>query len=157
MHTKAERVQGFLTALGEAGRVRELPDSTRSAAEAAQAIGTTVAQIAKSLVFTVDDAVLLVIASGVNRVDLARLAELAGGTVTRPDAKTVKALTGYSIGGVPPIGYETQPRSVVDEDLLAYDTVWAAAGTPNAVFPIATGRLVEVTGAAVGRVADRTA
>ena len=154
MHAKAERVQGFLTELGEPGRVRELPDSTRSAAEAAQAIGTTVAQIAKSLVFTVDDAVLLVIASGVNRVDLAKLAALAGGPAGRPDAKTVKALTGYSVGGVPPIGYETQPRTIVDQDLLAYDTVWAAAGTPHAVFPIAADCLVKVTGATVGEVAD---
>ncbi|HEY3683960.1 MAG TPA: YbaK/EbsC family protein [Streptosporangiaceae bacterium] len=153
MHAKAVLVQRHLTELGEPGEVRELPDSTRSAAEAADAIGTTVAQIAKSLVFTRGEEVVLVIASGTNQVDLAKVGGLVGGEVTRPDAKAVKALTGFSVGGVPPLGYAEQPRTIVDRDLLAYDTVWAAAGTPHAVFPIAAERLAKVTDATIADIA----
>jgi prolyl-tRNA editing enzyme YbaK/EbsC (Cys-tRNA(Pro) deacylase) len=153
MHAKAVLVQRHLTDLGEPGEVRELPDSTRSAGEAAEAIGTTVAQIAKSLVFARGEEAVLVIASGTNQVDLAKVGALVGGEVARPDAKAVKRLTGFSVGGVPPLGYAEQPRTVLDRDLLAYDTVWAAAGTPHAVFPIAAERLAKVTGAIIADIA----
>lgn len=151
MHAKAQRVQEALADLGMALQVRELPDSTRTAAEAAAAVGTNVAQIAKSLVFLHDDRVVLVIASGANRVSTEKLAAFLGGGVIQPDAKTVKRLTGYSVGGVPPVGHLTPPVTFIDQDLLLYDTLWAAAGTPNAVFPLSPTQLIALT---AGQVVD---
>ncbi|RCV47681.1 YbaK/EbsC family protein [Marinitenerispora sediminis] len=149
MHAKAQRIQEFLTEHGEPGRVRELPDSARTAAEAASALGTTPAQIAKSLVFVAGDEPILVVASGANRVDTDRIGKHVTGPVTRPDAKRVRAVTGYSIGGIPPFRHQTPLRTFVDVDLLGFDTVWAAAGTPHAVFPIAPDRLVALSGGEV--------
>lgn len=152
MHPKARQVQEALDRLGVPSRVVELPASTRTAAEAAAAVGTTPARIAKSLVFlTADNQPVLVIASGANRVDVAKLAREVGKPVRLADADTVKRLTGFGIGGVPPVGHEIQPPTLIDQDLLQFDTVWAAAGTPHAVFPIAPADLVRVTG---GRVAE---
>ncbi len=152
MHPKARQVQEALDRLGIPSRVVELPASTRTSAEAAAAVGTTPARIAKSLVFlTADNQPVLVIASGANRVDVAKLAREVGQAVRLADADAVKRLTGFSIGGVPPVGHEVQPLTLIDQDLLQFDTVWAAAGTPHAVFPIAPADLVRVTG---GRVAE---
>ncbi|WP_067965167.1 YbaK/EbsC family protein [Nocardiopsis trehalosi] len=153
MHAKAQRFQELLDAHGEPGRVRELPDSARTAAEAAAALGTTVPEIAKSLVFLAGDTPVLVVASGGNRVDTALLAKLCDAEITRADAAAVRRITGFSIGGVPPFGHATPLRTVVDADLLGFATVWAAAGTPHAVFPIAPGRLVEIAGGEVAAVA----
>lgn len=154
MHAKAQRVQDALVEHGEQGRVRELPDSTRSAAEAAEALGTTVPRIAKSMVFLAGGEPLLVIASGANRVDAGLLAKHvpADAEITRPSAAEVKAATGFSIGGVPPLAHDSPLRTVIDADLLAFDTVWAAAGTPHSVFPIAPDRLAAITGAEVASV-----
>ena len=125
---------------------REFPAGTRTAADAAAAIGCEVGAICKSLVFRVGDDPLLVIASGSNRVDEARFG------AEKADAAFVREQTGYAIGGVPPFAHARAMDTVVDEDLLAYDVVWAAAGTPRAVFPIAPGALVEVSGGRVARV-----
>jgi prolyl-tRNA editing enzyme YbaK/EbsC (Cys-tRNA(Pro) deacylase) len=128
---------------------REFPEGTRTAADAAAAIGCEVGAICKSLVFRVGDAPLLIVASGSNRVDEARFG------AEKADAAFVREQTGFAIGGVPPYGHARAIETVVDEDLLAYETVWAAAGTPSSVFPITPAELVARTGARVERVAPR--
>lgn len=140
-----QRVHDALSAAGVEPRIREFPDSTRTAAEAAAAIGTTVEQIVKSLAFAAGEETLIVLVSGVNRVDTARLAELAGQPIGRAHPDRVRRDTGFAIGGVPPLGYARAPRVFVDRDLLQYDEVWAAAGTPYAVFPIGPAELVRVS------------
>lgn len=150
-HPNVERVRAALAQRGLIVEPVEFAESTRTSAEAAAAIGTEVARIAKSLVFLIGDTPVLVIASGVNRVDTAKLARLLGGTVKRADADAVRRATGFPIGGVPPVGYAERLRVVIDEDLLRYPTVWAAAGTPNAVFELAPEDLARITG---GQVAD---
>jgi prolyl-tRNA editing enzyme YbaK/EbsC (Cys-tRNA(Pro) deacylase) len=148
----ARRVQEALRACGVSCQVVELPDSTRSAAEAARAIGCRVEQIAKSLVFRGQstDRPVLAIVSGANRVDEARLGELVGEPVAKADAEYVRRRTGYAIGGVPPVGHAEPLACVLDEDLLGHEVIWAAAGTPHAVFPLTAEQLRQVTG---GRVA----
>lgn len=142
-------------ALGIEVAIREMDDSTHTAVEAAEALGTTVAAIVKSLLFRVDGTEpLLVLASGPNRVDTRLLTELVGGDVAMADAKSVKAVTGYSIGGVPPLGHPTALRTIIDEDLLVLPVVWAAAGSATAVFPIEPLRLLELTGATIARVSS---
>jgi prolyl-tRNA editing enzyme YbaK/EbsC (Cys-tRNA(Pro) deacylase) len=126
---------------------REFPAGTRTAADAAAAIGCEVGAICKSLVFRVGDEPLLVIASGANRVDEERFGAV------KADAAFVREQTGFAIGGVPPFGHVRAIETVVDEDLLGYETVWAAAGTPSSVFPLAPADLVARTGGRVARVA----
>ena len=132
----AQKIQEALAALGLSCQVVELPASTRTAQEAAQAIGCTVAQIVKSLVFrgSRTGKPILVLASGVNRVDEKRLGELAGEPVGKADADFVRKQTGFAIGGVPPVGHAAPIVTYVDADLLQFEEVWAAAGTPRAVF-----------------------
>jgi prolyl-tRNA editing enzyme YbaK/EbsC (Cys-tRNA(Pro) deacylase) len=132
----AAKVQRALDGYGLSLQVVELPDSTRTAADAAAAIGTTVAQIAKSLIFRTleTDRPVLVIASGVNRVDEKLVSGLVGETIGKADAEFVRTATGFVIGGVPPVGHDQPIETFVDEDLLRYAEIWAAAGTPNAVF-----------------------
>jgi prolyl-tRNA editing enzyme YbaK/EbsC (Cys-tRNA(Pro) deacylase) len=143
-----------LAASGIPAQVVELPDAARTAADAAAALGTSVARIAKSLVFRTETRVVLAIASGTNRVSTDLLAEQLAEPVTQPDAKVTKRLTGYSAGGVPPVGHEKNPPiPFVDEDLLRHDTIWAAAGTPHTVFPISPDDLVRITGAKIIRMA----
>jgi prolyl-tRNA editing enzyme YbaK/EbsC (Cys-tRNA(Pro) deacylase) len=152
MSTATERVAQALATFGLSPRIREFPQGTRTAEDAARAIGTTLGQIVKSLVFVADGRPVLVLASGKNRVDPGKLAQAAGAArATRADADFVRSATGFAIGGVPPVGHVTPLETFVDEDLLAYDVVYAAAGTPTAIFPIAPPDLVRVTG---GRVAD---
>jgi prolyl-tRNA editing enzyme YbaK/EbsC (Cys-tRNA(Pro) deacylase) len=133
----------------------ELPQSTRTAADAAAAIGCLVAQIAKSLIFRRSDTgqPVLVIASGTNRVDETLVASHLGAAIGKADADFVRASTGFAIGGVPPIGHDTRLETLIDRDLLAFDTVWAAAGTPRAVFAISPNELVRATGGRVVAVA----
>jgi prolyl-tRNA editing enzyme YbaK/EbsC (Cys-tRNA(Pro) deacylase) len=132
--------------------VSTFPEGTRTAADAAAAIGCSVGQIVKSLVFRrASGAALLVVASGSNRVDEARLEALAGEPVGKADAAFVREATGFAIGGVPPAGHTAPVETVVDEDLLGYEEIWAAAGTPRTVFPLTPDELVAMTG---GRVAD---
>jgi prolyl-tRNA editing enzyme YbaK/EbsC (Cys-tRNA(Pro) deacylase) len=151
MHPNAQHVQSVLTSLGSISQVEELAASTRTAVEAAAALGTTVPQIAKSLVFLCGDDPVLVIASGANRVSQKKLAALLADPVRRADADAVKRCTGFPIGGVPPVGHTAPLRVLVDQDLLQYPEVWAAAGTPHAVFRTTPDELVRITG---GTVAD---
>ena len=147
----AEKVQAAISEHGLDRRVIELPVHARTSQQAADALGVTVGQIVKSLVFTADGRPVLVAASGVNRVDEKRLAELAGGKIRRADPDTVKRATGYSIGGVPPIALASPLPVYVDRDLLGYDLVYAAAGLPECVFPLTPDELIRAT---AGHVAD---
>lgn len=151
LSARAKRVQEALTNAGLSCRVEELPASTRTAAEAAAAVGCAVAQIAKSLVFRGASTATpyLVIASGAHRVDELRLAEWVSEKVEKPDADFVRSVTGFPIGGVPPVGHDQPLRTFVDQAFLAFDEIWAAAGTPNAVFRIAPSDLIRVTGGEV--------
>ena len=150
----ARRVQDALAARGFDFEVREFPRSTRTAAEAAAAIGCEVAQIAKSLVFRAraSGRPVLVIASGANRVDEKAVAALIGEKIGRADAGFVRAATGFAIGGVPPVGHVTAPMTLIDRDLLALDEIWAAAGTPNAVFRLTPQDLIALTGGQVAEI-----
>lgn len=147
----ARRVQNALASLGTSFEVVELPSSTRTAAEAAAAIGCSVAQIAKSLVFRTvrGRAPVLVIASGANRVNEARVAEFVGEPIERADAAYVRERTGFAIGGVPPVGHAEPIHTIIDEDLLGLGDVWAAAGTPNSVFRLSADSLVGLTSGVV--------
>ena len=151
LSSSAQKVQDTLTALGFACEVIELPQSTRTSAEAAQAVGCSVGQIAKSLVFKGKQSgnPILVIASGSNRVNEEKIAELIGEKMEKPDADFVRAHTGYVIGGVPPVARTEPLQTFVDEDLLQYETLWAAAGTPNAVFKLTPNDLTKMTGGRV--------
>lgn len=141
-----ERVQSALDAAGIEARVVELSASTRTAAEAAAAIGCTVAQIAKSLVFRGAESgdAILVIASGTNRVNEKTLAQHAGEPIAKADADFVRERTGYAIGGVPPAGHTSEIRTFIDRDLLQFDRIWAAAGTPHAVFELTPAQLTNL-------------
>ncbi|WP_248906143.1 YbaK/EbsC family protein [Halocatena marina] len=133
----------------------EFPDGTKTAADAANAIGCNTSQIASSIVVTADSDPVVVITSGANRVDTDTVAEIVGGTrVVMADADTVKKATGWSIGGVPPICHKKSLTVLLDETLLEHDTVWAAAGTPSAVFPVSPERLRELAAAAVADIAE---
>jgi prolyl-tRNA editing enzyme YbaK/EbsC (Cys-tRNA(Pro) deacylase) len=150
----ARRVQEALALAGCALRVVELPASTRTAREAAAAVGCEVAYIAKSLVFkgARSGEPVLVVASGVNRVDEARVAEALGEPIAKADADYVRQHTGFAIGGVPPLGHATPLRTLLDADLFAYPNIWAAAGTPNAVFALTPADLARITGGTVLKV-----
>ena len=148
----AQKVQNELTALGIAGKVIELPDSTRTAVEAGQAIGCTVAQIVKSLVFkgASSGKPVLIEASGVNRVNERAVSALIGEEIVKADADFVREKTGYAIGGIPPVGHASEMGVVlIDEDLLQYEELWAAAGTPHAVFPLTPHELIRISGGRV--------
>jgi prolyl-tRNA editing enzyme YbaK/EbsC (Cys-tRNA(Pro) deacylase) len=150
----AARVQSALASAGIEARVVELPASTRSAVEAAAAIGCEVAQIAKSLIFrgTTSGEPLLVIASGTNRVNEKLVAEVAGEGLGKADAEFVRSRVGFVIGGIPPLGHDTPLRTFIDEDLFRFDRIWAAAGTPHAVFQLSPADLPRLTGGRVIRV-----
>jgi prolyl-tRNA editing enzyme YbaK/EbsC (Cys-tRNA(Pro) deacylase) len=140
--------------LGPEFQVLEFETSTRTSEDAAAAVGGTVPEIAKSLIFrAADGRPVLVIASGANRVDEKKVRALLGQKIERADAEFVRAATGYAIGGVPPVGHATPPTVLIDRDLLRLTAVWAAGGTPNAVFRIAPADLVRITPAPVAQVA----
>ena len=147
----SRRIQETLAALGTSFEVVELSTSTRTSADAAAAIGCTVAQIAKSIVFRTRDTkrAVMVIASGANRVNEKRVAELIGEPIEKADANFVREKTGFVIGGVPPVGHAEPILTLVDEDLLGLGELWAAAGTPNSVFKLTADALVRITGAPV--------
>lgn len=135
--------------------VEEFPEGTKTAAAAADAIGCDVAQIASSIVLVADDEVVVSVTSGANRVDMDKVAAALGVASARmAEADEVKEATGWSIGGVPPICHATSVPVVVDETLLKYETVWAAAGTPSAVFAVGSAELVEMSGGEVVEVAE---
>jgi len=134
--------------LGDAFRVLEFEQSTHSSIEAAAAIGCDVAQIAKSMLFKAADGTpVLVVASGTNRVDDKKFAALLGQKVSRTNAAFVLDRAGFAVGGVPPVGHATTPVTFLDQDLQAYSTIWAAAGSPNAVFALTPADLARLTGA----------
>jgi prolyl-tRNA editing enzyme YbaK/EbsC (Cys-tRNA(Pro) deacylase) len=144
----AQKVQAALKALDLPCEVVELPDSTRTAVEAAQAVGCELGQIVKSLIFMGSEThrPILVIASGVNRVNEALLAGLLGEPIKKADADFARAHTGFAIGGIPPIGLANPITTFIDEDLLVFQSVWAAAGTPHAVFELDPANLKKMTG-----------
>ncbi len=149
-----DRVRAALSAAGVIAPIQEFPSSTRTAQDAAAAVGTSVGQIVKSLVFLAGAAPVLALVSGANRLDPARLGALTGLPIGKADADAVRQATGYSIGGVPPTGFPVPIPTFIDRDLLQYDVVWAAAGTPRHVFPIAPLELVRITGGKVAEVAS---
>jgi prolyl-tRNA editing enzyme YbaK/EbsC (Cys-tRNA(Pro) deacylase) len=147
-----ERVRASLAADGlDRVEIREFDERTATAADAAAAIGTSVGCIVKSLVFMSGDQPILVLTSGANRVDTDKLSRLVGQEIRRATADQVRQTTGFAVGGVPPVGHLQALTTFVDRDLLQYDQVWAAAGTPNSVFAIAPEDLVRVSR---GTVAD---
>ncbi|MFJ4847362.1 MULTISPECIES: YbaK/EbsC family protein [unclassified Streptomyces] len=147
-----------LAGLGLQVPVRSFPDATRTAAQAAEAIGCDLSQIVKSLIFQADGAPVLVLMDGASRVDVDLVrAELGAAAVRRADADLVRETTGYAIGGVPPFGHRTRTTVLADRGLLRHATVWAAAGTPHTVFPMAPGDLVRHAGATLADVRERTA
>jgi len=148
----AQKVKKELITRGIKGEVVELPDSTRTAIEAANAIGCTVAQIVKSLVFrgAVSGKAILIEASGVNRVNEKAVAQIIGEAIVKADADFVREKTGFAIGGIPPLAHAIEMGAVlIDEDLLQYSELWAAAGTPHAVFPLTPDELVKIAGGKV--------
>jgi prolyl-tRNA editing enzyme YbaK/EbsC (Cys-tRNA(Pro) deacylase) len=147
----ARRVQQQALALGLDITVRQMPASTRTAEDAAAACGCVVGQIVKSLVFKGRSSgkPYLLLVSGANRVDEKGVAGVIGEALTRPDAQFVRDATGFAIGGIPPLGHATPIATYMDRDLLTYDVVWAAAGTPESVFAVAPSALAERTGAIV--------
>ena len=155
-----ERVRTALLEAGHPDTIATFPEGTRTAADAAAAIGCTVAQIAKTIVFRArtdqGERPALVIASGVNRVDAAKVAALLGASLKRADADWVRETTGFAIGGVSPLGHLTPPLLVFDRDLLALHPIWAAAGSPQHVFQTEAELLARITGAMVAEVREGT-
>ncbi len=150
----AQKVQDKLNALGYSYTVIEHTESTRTAQEAADRAGCELGQIVKSLIFKgkETDKPILILTSGANRVDEKRIREYAGEPIIRPDADFVRAVTGFAIGGVPPVGHPVEMETYIDEDFLQYQTIWAAAGTPNAIFELKTEDLPRMTNGKVVRV-----
>jgi len=146
LSSSAQKVQDALQALGLSLEVVELPGSTRTAVEAAQAVGCQVGQIIKSLVFRAkrSQRPVLVLASGPNRVNEKRIAALIEEPLGKADADFVRQHTGFAIGGVPPVGHTEKLQTFIDEDLLGYEELWAAAGTPHAVFRLTPQDLVRM-------------
>lgn len=147
----AQRIADLLAMQGLTDRVVEMPESTRSAADAARACGCAVGQIAKSIVLRAlrSDRPVVVVASGANRVSEARLAALLGESVGKADAEFVRARTGFAIGGVAPLGFSEALPVFIDADLLQHGEIWAAAGTPRSVFRLTPDELIRLTGGTV--------
>ncbi len=154
----AQRVQRALDNCGVQLIVEELPASTRTALDAAQAVGCQVGQIIKSLVFKGkrSERPILVIASGINRVDEKRIEALIGEPLGKADADFVRSRTGFVIGGVPPVGHIEKIQTFIDEDLIQYDPLWAAAGTPNAVFRLSAEDLLKISDGIVTAIKQET-
>ena len=153
LSSSAQRVQGYLKARGLDLQVVELPASTRTAPEAAQAVGCHVGQIVKALIFRAKHSgrAVLVLASGANRVNEARIQALIAEPLGKADADFVREQTGFAIGGVPPVAHANPILTFIDQDLLQYGEIWAAAGTPHAVFRLTPQELASITG---GQVVD---
>lgn len=143
------RFEEWVAASGEEVDVRKFPEGTRTATDAARAVGCDVGQIVKSLVFIAGGTPVVALVSGANRLDEGRLGAVAGVPVSKADAAVAREATGYAIGGVPPFGHATELPVFMDRDLLEYDFVWAAAGRPDSVFEIQPERLRELSNATV--------
>jgi prolyl-tRNA editing enzyme YbaK/EbsC (Cys-tRNA(Pro) deacylase) len=154
LSSSAQKIQDQLKSLGYDYTVIEHAESTRTAQEAADRAGCELGQIVKSLIFRGKDSgkPILVLTSGANRVDEKRISEYAGETIGRADADFVRAVTGFAIGGVPPFGHLQKLETYFDEDFLQYESIWAAAGTPNAIFEVKTPDLQKMTDAKTARV-----
>jgi prolyl-tRNA editing enzyme YbaK/EbsC (Cys-tRNA(Pro) deacylase) len=150
----AQKIQNLLHELGYNYTIIEHAESTRTAQEAAERVGCELGQIVKSLIFKgkVSGKPILVLTSGANRVDEKRISGYAGEAISRADADFVRAVTGFAIGGVPPIGHIQEMETWLDEDFLRYKTIWAAAGTPNAIFELTTDDLKKMTDGKVTQV-----
>ena len=149
--SSAERVEQALNDLGVSSRVKELPRSTRTAQEAARAVGCQVDQIVKSLVFTTrgSNRPILIMTSGANQVDEEAVSGIIGEKIQFASPSFVREKTGFAIGGVSPVGHTRDITTYIDRDLLAFSTIWAAAGTPHAVFQVTPDELVQITGGQV--------
>lgn len=154
MNKTAQSVQRILDQKGIETTVKEYAASTRTAQDAAQAIGCDVAQIVKSLIFCTQHTKhpILVLASGPNRVDEALISQYVGQAIGKADADFTREVTGFAIGGIPPIGHKQEIETYIDEDLLQYPEVWAAAGTPNAVFSLPSKELIALTSGKVVKI-----
>jgi len=140
------RVQSALRSAGHPDEVRSFPEGTRTAADAARAVGCEVAAIAKSIVFRDGDRCVVVVASGANRVDQTKVEAVLGHPVAKAEARWIREVTGFAIGGVAPVGHLTRPVVLLDQDLWAIPVLWAAAGRPDTVFATSAERLLEMTG-----------
>ena len=147
-----ERVRAALAAAGHPDTITAFPDGTRTAADAAAAVGCDVAQIAKSIVFRAGERAAVIVTSGANRVDPARAGAALGVKLERADPDWVRLTTGFAVGGVAPVGHIAPPLMLLDEDLLVLDPVWAAAGSPRHVFRTTAAELLRMTGALVAPV-----
>ena len=154
LSASAQKIQDLLNSMGYHLTVIEHTESTRTAQEAADRAGCELGQIVKSMIFKgkSTDKPILVLTSGTNRVDEKRISEYAGEAISRPDADFVRAVTGFAIGGVPPIGHIQKMETYIDEDFIQYQTIWAAAGTPNAIFELPTDVLQKITNGKIVRV-----
>ncbi|MGA2491308.1 MAG: YbaK/EbsC family protein [Anaerolineales bacterium] len=150
----AQKIQDILSRLGPDFQVTEFTKSTRTAQEAADRVGCQLGQIVKSLIFRgqASDKAILVLTSGSNRVDEGKIGQYAGEAIARADPDFVRRMTGFAIGGVPPVGHTQPIETYLDEDLMQYTEVWAAAGAPNAVFKLASSDLVKITDGKIVRV-----
>jgi len=150
----AKRIQNILREFGSDYKVIEFTESTRTAQEAADRVGCQLGQIVKSMIFKgrASNKGILVLTSGVNRVDENKIGQYAGESIGRADPEFVRAMIGFAIGGVPPVGHAQPLETFIDEDLLLYNQVWAAAGTPNAVFQVPAAELVKLTGGIIVQV-----
>ncbi len=150
----AQKVQDLLTSLGFTSEVIEFQESTRTAQEAADRAGCTLGQITKSLIFKgrTTGKPILVLTSGANRVDEKRISAYAGEPIGRADADFVRAVTGFAIGGVPPLGHAQKMETYLDQELMQFKTIWAAAGTPNAIFELTPDELQKMSGAKIAEV-----
>jgi prolyl-tRNA editing enzyme YbaK/EbsC (Cys-tRNA(Pro) deacylase) len=151
-----QKVQKAIKNKGYDFHILELPDSTRTAREAAEVIGCAVSEIAKSLIFKGGNTgrPVLIIASGTNRVDLKKVGELLGEPLNKADADFIRTETGFAIGGIPPVGHKKQLHTIIDEDLLNYETVWAAAGTPFSVFSLEPKNIEGLTGGLLANIKE---
>ena len=154
LSSSAQKVQDILISQGFDCKVIEFTESTRTAQEAADRAGCLLGQIIKSLIFKgkTSHKPILVLTSGANRVDEKQISEYAGESIVRADADFVRTVTGFAIGGVPPLGHIQKMETYLDEDLLQYQTIWGAAGTPNAIFELTPGDLIKMTDGKVIRV-----
>ena len=154
--SSVDRVRAALLAAGHPDTIEIFPDGTRTAQDAANAVGCQVAQIAKSIVLRAGDQVVLVIASGANRVDVDKVSAALGQKVKPADGRWVRDVTGFAIGGVAPVGHLSPPRIFIDADLMALDPVWAAAGSPRHVFRTGAQELARLTGGQIADIKDET-
>jgi prolyl-tRNA editing enzyme YbaK/EbsC (Cys-tRNA(Pro) deacylase) len=151
-----ERFTDAANRLGIEPRIERFPEGTKTAGDAARSIGCDVAQIVKSLVFMADDRPVIAFTSGANRVDATKLAEVAGAAVVRKATpEEARAATGFAVGGTPPLGHPAPMPAYLDPDLLAFQEVWAAAGTPDSVFPLTPSELFRATGAETANFTER--